>query len=67
MKERHPQAMFVVSGYTMDIHCQYCMVHKEIAFDGVNCYRDSRKNAKLNGWTLHKDGFATCKDCKQKT
>lgn len=63
-RERYPGAMPVVSGYSIDIYCQYFMKHKEIAFDGPNCYAVSRKNARLNGWTLHKDGFATCKNCK---
>ncbi len=64
-KERHHGALFVVSGYSMMIYCQYCMDSIEPSFDGPNCYADSRKYVRNRGWVLHKDGYATCKKCNQ--
>lgn len=62
-KERHEKAMFVISGYDMQIYCQFCLKHAEYTDDGIDCYSLCRRRARRNGWVLHKDGFATCGDC----
>lgn len=65
-RERNEIAMPVVSGYSMVMYCQYCMDHLEVAFDGPDCYHSSRRYARNRGWTFHKDGYCTCKNCKTK-
>lgn len=63
-RERHGNAMFIVSGYSMLVYCQYCLSYAEFTYDGPNCYYVCRRLARKKDWILHKDGYCTCKDCK---
>lgn len=34
--------------------------------DGKNCYAEVRKQARAEGWILHKDNTATCPECNKR-
>lgn len=67
-KIRDENAMPIVSGYTLWVFCCECMDAKdEVATEGKNCYSMARKIIRKRGWVLHKDGYATCGNCKNKS
>lgn len=54
------------SGYTFSCYCWICGDHEDYFEDGLGCYFAVRKYARRDGWILHSDGYATCKNCKRK-
>jgi len=66
---------YIVSGYTLELYCNKCKgkswkdikssgLIDIISIDGSKCYSNARKIARKRGWILHKDGTATCKNCR---
>ena len=68
----------ISSGYTIDLYCrnenngcacpEYLGNEPQdmVATEGPHCYYEARKEARRRGWTLHKDGTATCPYCNGK-
>lgn len=67
----------IASGYNLDLYCKVCdgLKHSfregyriaEYYADGPRCYHIVRKQARRDGWILHKDGYATCPRCNPKS
>lgn len=53
------------TGYLIDLYCQYCDAHSQATSDGYLAYSYARKHVRQMGWSLHKDGYATCPKCKK--
>ncbi len=65
---RRADALPIVEGWAMDLYCQYSLdIRHDMTTHGVsyggNDRADARRQAKADGWILHRNGFATCPRC----
>ena len=60
----------IVGGYTLDLYCDHKNKDHEYNEFPHTYYEQlgslCRKNARRDGWILHKDGTATCPKCNPK-
>jgi len=55
-------------GYSMDVYCKYKHEHmwmKEHSYSGESLH-DCLRQARKDGWIIHRDWTATCPDCADK-